>query len=127
MGIPHTENKKEFAQAVGKNICKYRKERGLTLRELSEKTEYSTGYIGVLEKGQSTPNSYVLTEIARVLHIPVSALFGEKDIDNKLHTFDDPILTDPNNQDYLEIMKEAIISDIPPEKLKKAIDFANDL
>lgn len=38
--------------SIGKNICKYRKQRGLTLEALAEKVGLSTNYVGALERGE---------------------------------------------------------------------------
>lgn len=41
----------DFA-SIGRNIRKYRKQRGLTLEKLAEKVGLSTNYIGALERGE---------------------------------------------------------------------------
>lgn len=38
--------------SIGKNIRKYRKQRGLTLEALAEKVGLSTNYVGALERGE---------------------------------------------------------------------------
>ncbi|MFW6016769.1 MAG: helix-turn-helix domain-containing protein [bacterium] len=127
MGGINTQNKQKFSKMIGKNIKQYRKQRNLTLRELAKQTEYSTGYIGILEKGQSTPNSFVLNEIAQVLNIPISALFGESDWLKNMQEINDPILMEPENKLYINLIKKAITKNIPPDKLERAIEFVNEI
>ena len=117
--------RKKFGIMVGEKIKHYRKMRGLTLQELANQTDYTLGYIGALEKGKNVPNTFVLTQIAIALGIPTAALLDEEGAYD-IQGLRDPILTDPKNKVYLDIMKSAAVRKIPANKLEKAIDFLID-
>ena len=119
----NTKEKKKFTQMLGKNIKKIRKQRGLTLRELAKKVDYTTGYIGLLEQGKSVPNSFILKKLSEALNVPISVIYGEKEAIEKTKGFSDPILTNPDNKEYLQITKELISKGIEPEQFKKTIEF----
>lgn len=117
-------NKSEFGSMVGKKIKHYRSKADLTLRELAIQTEYTAGYISLLEKGEGVPNTYVLVQLANALGIPVSYLIGEKEIyDKELNIEKDPFFKNPNNKEYLELAKFIARKGIKPAKLKDTIKF----
>ncbi len=60
---------------LGSVIRKYRKERGLTQYELSEKAEISHRQIMSIEKGKCFPKFETLCRIVQVLNIPSDHIF----------------------------------------------------
>ena len=54
---------------IGKNIRKYRKQRGLTLEALAEKVGLSTNYVGALERGEKALALKTLINIVDALDI----------------------------------------------------------
>jgi len=57
-------------------IKKYRKEKGLTLKELADKSGVSAGYLCHLEKGSRyNPSTEVMENIANVLNKTIPELF----------------------------------------------------
>lgn len=57
-------------------IKKYRKEKGLTLKELAEKSGVSAGYLCHLEKGsRDNPSTEVMENIAIVLGKSIPEIF----------------------------------------------------
>ncbi len=65
---------------VGERIRKHRKKAGMTLRELSEKTGISIGYLCDIEHGrrqEKRSNSEMLYEIARALNVRIEILLGK--------------------------------------------------
>jgi len=57
-------------------IKKYRKEKGLTLRELADKCGVSAGYLCHLEKGKrDNPSTEVMENIAIVLNKTIPEIF----------------------------------------------------
>lgn len=57
-------------------IKKYRKEKGLTLKEVSEKSGISIGYLSHLEKGsRNNPSKEVMENIAIVLNKSIPEIF----------------------------------------------------
>lgn len=55
--------------SIGKNIRKYRKQRGLTLEALAEKVGLSTNYVGALERGEKALALKTLINIVDALDI----------------------------------------------------------
>ena len=55
--------------SLGKNIRKNRKNLGLTLEELAEKSEISINFLGNIERGTDTPSLKSLMKICNALNI----------------------------------------------------------
>ncbi|MFO1519977.1 MAG: XRE family transcriptional regulator [bacterium] len=79
-----TPEKKPSARApenltplVGRNLRKFRIQRGLSLERLAGLSGVSRAMLGQIELGQSTPTINVLWKIVRALDIPFSALMVE--------------------------------------------------
>ena len=62
---------------IQKRIREYRKERGLTLRQLAERAGCTPSYISQLEKGLTVPSLSMVGKLASALHIPVIDLFSD--------------------------------------------------
>lgn len=54
---------------IGRNIKKYRTEKGIRQEQLAEMTDLSTNYIGMIERGEKTPSLATLISIANALGI----------------------------------------------------------
>jgi transcriptional regulator with XRE-family HTH domain len=73
---------------LGERLKGYRKNAGLTLAELKEKTNLSVSYLSDLERGRTNPSLETLKQIAGVYQTTVSALvegiegWGEQEIDD---------------------------------------------
>jgi transcriptional regulator with XRE-family HTH domain len=65
--------------AVGANLRRTRKERGLSLSGLSETSGVSRAMLSQVELGRSTPTIHVLWKIARALNVPFSALLSDRE------------------------------------------------
>ncbi|MCS7202576.1 MAG: helix-turn-helix transcriptional regulator [Dictyoglomus sp.] len=68
---------------IGDKIRKIRKQKNLTLEELSKKTGLSLSYISLIERGLKNPSLKALEKIAECLDISPSIFFREEDIDEK--------------------------------------------
>ena len=68
---------------VGKNIKKYRKKRGLSLKELSNLTNLDQKYLkNIEEKGvDGNITFYILNNFCDILNIPIKDLF-DYNVDN---------------------------------------------
>ena len=64
---------------VGENIRKIRKEKGLTLEELSEKAHIPTISIGRYERGERTPSINTLIDISKALGVTYTDLIEGKE------------------------------------------------
>ncbi|WP_427340509.1 helix-turn-helix domain-containing protein [Caloranaerobacter sp. DY30410] len=87
---------------VGKRIKKLRKERGLSLKELSKKTDISISFLSDIENGRSNPSLERLKDIARGLNTTVSYLLGETD-DVEINSEIKELLSNP---EFLKILDE---------------------
>ena len=62
---------------IGDVMRDYRTKRGLTLRDMSERSSVALGYLSELERGQKEASSEVLASIAYGLNVPLSQLLHE--------------------------------------------------
>lgn len=56
-----------------------RRENGLTLEALADRTGLTKSYLSKVERGHSTPSIAVAIKLASALHVEVGSLFGEQD------------------------------------------------
>ncbi|MCX7845808.1 MAG: helix-turn-helix transcriptional regulator [Dictyoglomaceae bacterium] len=68
---------------IGNKIRKLRKEKNLTLEELSKKTGLSLSYISLIERGLKNPSLKALEKIAECFGINPAIFFKEEDINEK--------------------------------------------
>ena len=64
-------------KTIGKNIALYRKSHRDTQAALGQKLSYTDKAVSKWERGESTPDIYVLTQIAELYGITVGNLIGE--------------------------------------------------
>ncbi|WP_432664273.1 helix-turn-helix transcriptional regulator [Wukongibacter baidiensis] len=87
---------------VGKRIKELRKQKKLSLKDLSERIDMSISFLSDIENGKSNPSLIRLREIAKGLDTTVSNLLGEYD----------NLIVNPNieillkNPAFLEILEE---------------------
>lgn len=62
-------------QEIGEKIRYFRKERRLILREVSEMTGLSIGFLSQAERGRCNLSISSLQKISNVLRVPLMALF----------------------------------------------------
>lgn len=60
---------------IGKNLRQLRKEHGMTLKEVSDKTELSISFISQVETNKSSITIESLMKIAEVFHVTPSYFF----------------------------------------------------
>jgi transcriptional regulator with XRE-family HTH domain len=68
----------DLTPVVGKNLKRFRSERGLSLEALARVSGVSRAMLGQIELGQSTPTINVVWKIARALDVPFSALITDE-------------------------------------------------
>lgn len=64
-------------KSLGADLRALRKSRGLTLNDMADALERSVGWISQVERDLSEPSVLDLKQIASVLGVPVSILFGQ--------------------------------------------------
>ena len=74
-----SSNEENIYNIIGKNIKKYRKKKGWTQRELSEKLLLSDSFIAKLESvTHQTLSIDTLEQIAKVLEVPITKFFEKE-------------------------------------------------
>ncbi len=71
---------------LGEQVRKIRKKRGITLKELAEKTGLSIGYISQIERNLTDPSLSTLRKLSAALDIPTYLFMGGR----KQHRSDHP-------------------------------------
>ena len=67
---------------LGKNIKRIRLSKGMTLEQLSGKTEFSIGYLSKVENSAKGPPASTLIRIAKGLDVSISEIFGETEVED---------------------------------------------
>lgn len=62
---------------IGRNIRKYRTQKKLRQDQLAEKTELSTNYIGMVERGEKIPALETFLKIANALEVSADMLLAD--------------------------------------------------
>ena len=65
-------------KSIGENIRKYRKANNMRQEDLAEKTDLSSNYIGMIERGEKIPALDTFINIANVLNVSSDMLLCEK-------------------------------------------------
>ncbi len=71
------KRRSEIAKNFGKNLLKFRKEKGFTREELAEKSNLSANYIYGLEVGTYLPGCIALIDLSNALDITISELLAK--------------------------------------------------
>lgn len=66
-----------IAPTLGADLRALRKARGLTLTELADKLGRSVGWLSQVERDKSEPSISALRQMAEILDVSVSSLFGQ--------------------------------------------------
>jgi transcriptional regulator with XRE-family HTH domain len=62
-------------QTLGKSLRHLREKKGITLRTLAERTDFSAGFLSQIEKGQSLPSISCMEKIAHALSVSLGQFF----------------------------------------------------
>jgi len=63
-------------EGIGERLRAARREKGMTLEELSERCGLSPGFLSQVERGRSTLSIVSLAAICRALNLPIASLFS---------------------------------------------------
>ena len=67
----------ELHQTIGRIIRELRKERGLTLKQMSRRTKLSVSLLSQIERAESSASVSSLFKVSNALDVPITQLFGE--------------------------------------------------
>lgn len=76
-------NETKLRKTVAENIAYYRKRNHDTQQDLAEKLQYSDKSVSKWERGESTPDVYVLARMADLYHLSVDDYLQEKKVPKK--------------------------------------------
>lgn len=97
-------------QILGEKARYFRKEQGLTLRQLSEKSGLSIRFIGEVEAGRANPSLESMVALSQALNVHLYALLGQhdgSDVHHMLHVLVD-LLPSGNAQAALTYLRQQI-------------------
>jgi len=64
-------------EAIGRQVRRYRKQLGLTITEMCDRTGLSAGMVSKIENGNTSPSLATLRSLSTALNVPVTSLFRE--------------------------------------------------
>jgi DNA-binding NtrC family response regulator len=67
----------ELHQTIGRIIRELRKERSLTLKQMSRRTKLSVSLLSQIERAESSASVSSLFKVSSALDVPITQLFGE--------------------------------------------------
>lgn len=116
---------------ISENIKKYRKNAGITQRELAEKCHCATGTIQQYELGKRQPRIEQLEKIAGALNVSVSTLIDNNTLNltnDMLQLFADSNITiEPSNPTTKEHYLISKFRDLNDKGQQKTIDYVEDI
>ena len=95
----------EISMELGEKIKIKRKEKGYTLKMLSEIIDISVSFLSDIENGKSKPSLDRLTDIAKGLDTHVSFFLGEKAYEEK-EKYEDPCLDILHNKEIKKLLND---------------------
>ncbi len=96
---------------IGEKVKALRTERGLTLKQLSEATGLSTGFLSQFERGITTIAVEHLSTIADIFEVKINYFFDdEQEVEPIIRGYDQPVLRILNNMIYKQL------SPVPEDK-----------
>ncbi len=64
-------------EAIGRQVKRYRKQMGLTINDMGNRTGLSAGMLSKIENGNTSPSLATLRSLSTALNVPVTALFRQ--------------------------------------------------
>lgn len=77
---PHSlseAREKVLEVAIGREVRAYRKQKGITVAELSMQTDLSIGMLSKIENGNTSPSLTTLQTLANALSVPLTSFFRQ--------------------------------------------------
>jgi DNA-binding transcriptional MerR regulator/quercetin dioxygenase-like cupin family protein len=95
---------KHKQEAIAQKLLKLRREHGLTLREVGQKTGVSVSFLSSLEHGYSNASIATLQKLARLYETNVLAFFADEDDSRRLVRARDRRILAPNPGVRMELL-----------------------
>lgn len=64
-------------ESIGRQVRRHRKQLGLTITEMCDRTGLSAGMVSKIENGNTSPSLATLRSLSTALNVPVTSLFRE--------------------------------------------------
>lgn len=80
-----TDSITKSSMSIGENIKKYRKEKGLTQKELADKLNIATNSLSRYEIGERRPPIDMIEKIAEILNVTPIQLMYDEEVENTLN------------------------------------------
>lgn len=106
---------------LGENIKKYRKQKGLTQKELASKVGVTASTITKYEKGDLQPNLDTIKEIAKALDISYVEIIDDNQVDLAQQTINKLVRSIVGDEIYTEVKIDQ------EERLNEFIDYIKTL
>nr|WP_286168704.1 helix-turn-helix domain-containing protein [Roseburia sp. 1XD42-34] len=105
---------KEGEEVIGDRIKKLRKDKNMSISELAEKAGVAKSYLSSIERGiQKNPSIQFMEKISYVLGTSINELLRE----------DRSMSAEQLDEEWLDIVKEAMESGVTKEQFKEFLEF----
>lgn len=105
---------KEGEELIGEKIKKLRKDKNMSISELAEKAGVAKSYLSSIERGiQKNPSIQFMEKISHVLGVSINELLRK----------DPSMPAEQLDEEWLEIVKEAMESGVTKEQFKEYLEF----
>jgi len=74
---------------LAKNICRYRKEKGMTQEQLAQRLNLKFQSISKWERAQTLPDISLLPELSQIFGVSIDKLFGYPLYDKQISIYED--------------------------------------
>ncbi len=104
---------------LGEQVRNVRKSRGITLKELAERTGLSIGYISQIERDLTDPSLSTLRKLSEALDVPTYLFMGVAETDSRLTTRKNEVITlsQPNSSIRYHLLTPMPSAEFVPQSL----------
>ena len=104
---------------IGEKVKSLRNERGMTLKQLSEATGLSTGFLSQFERGITTIAVEHLSTIAALFEVRMNYFFEEEiEVEPIIRGYDQPVIHELNNMIYKQLSRSPQDKKIAPKMIE---------
>lgn len=104
---------------IGEKVKRLRNEKGMTLKQLSEATGLSTGFLSQFERGITTIAVEHLSTIADLFNVKINYFFEEEpESEPIVRGYDQPVIHKLNNMIYKQLSRSPKDKKIAPKMIE---------